>query len=134
MPYCILDTEGAIKSIFLKPTPWTRIGVGERMVRYDPPSYDPELEDMIPQAPVPPGVQGVAFTRISKPAGTVRDVLWSRVRARRDAMLRDCDWVVLPDSPTAATQKAQWVQYRQALRDVTNQPEPANIIWPSAPV
>jgi len=58
---------------------------------------------------------------------------WVQVRALRNQKLRDTDWTQIPDSPFAAQQRQQWVQYRQALRDVTNQQDPFNIVWPVAP-
>jgi hypothetical protein len=42
-----------------------------------------------------------------------------QIRTRRDDLLRNCDWMVLPDSPyNTETVRA----YRQALRDITDQP------------
>jgi Phage tail assembly chaperone protein len=59
--------------------------------------------------------------------------LWSEVRQQRNTLLTQCDWTQLPDVPLTADQKALWVAYRQELRDVTNQPDPANITWPVPP-
>lgn len=61
------------------------------------------------------------------------DVQWSVVRSERDTKLSSCDWTQLPDVPLTPEQKAEWVSYRQALRDVTSQPDPFNIVWPVAP-
>jgi hypothetical protein len=58
---------------------------------------------------------------------------WVQVRALRNQKLRDTDWTQIPDSPFAAQQRQQWAAYRQALRDVTNQSDPFNIVWPVAP-
>lgn len=58
---------------------------------------------------------------------------WASVRDERDSKLQECDWTQLPDVPLTQEQKAQWVTYRQALRDVTSQPDPFNITWPVAP-
>lgn len=55
------------------------------------------------------------------------------VRAQRDRLLYQCDWTMLPDAPPEVV-KADWEVYRQALRDVTNQPGfPENVVWPTAP-
>lgn len=55
------------------------------------------------------------------------------VRAERDRLLYQCDWTMLPDAPPEVV-KADWEVYRQALRDVTNQPGfPENVVWPTAP-
>lgn len=53
------------------------------------------------------------------------------IRTDRNKRLADCDWTQLPDAPVDA---AAWATYRQALRDVSNQPGfPWNITWPKAP-
>lgn len=61
------------------------------------------------------------------------DRQWKIIRAMRDQKLQESDWTQLPDVPLTAEQRAEWVTYRQALRDVTNQPDPFNITWPVAP-
>ena len=57
---------------------------------------------------------------------------WPLVRAKRDKLLLESDWTQLPDVPLAT--KEMWANYRQALRDVTLQPDPFNIVWPDNPV
>lgn len=53
------------------------------------------------------------------------------VRARRNELLAQSDWTQLADSPA---DKAAWAQYRQALRDLTDQTGfPDNITWPDTP-
>jgi len=44
----------------------------------------------------------------------------ANVRKQRDALLAECDWTVLQDSPLTDAQVADWVIYRQALRDITD--------------
>ena len=56
---------------------------------------------------------------------------WPMVRAERDRRLQASDWTQLPDVPLAT--KEAWAVYRQALRDITLQPDPFNITWPVAP-
>jgi len=56
---------------------------------------------------------------------------WPVVRAQRNARLSASDWTQLPDVPLAT--KEAWAAYRQALRDVTLQPDPFAIIWPVSP-
>lgn len=51
---------------------------------------------------------------------------WDAVRHERNARLKETDWTELGDSPANGSKRA----YRQALRDVTNQPDPYNIVWP----
>lgn len=55
---------------------------------------------------------------------------WAMIRAERNARLAATDWTQLPDAPVDA---AVWATYRQALRDVTQQPDPFNITWPEEP-
>ena len=59
------------------------------------------------------------------------DTEWPLVRAERDRRLLASDWTQLPDVPLAT--KEAWATYRQALRDITEQPDPFNITWPAVP-
>lgn len=56
---------------------------------------------------------------------------WQVVRRQRDALLTQSDWTQLPDVPLAT--KETWAIYRQALRDITDQSDPFNVVWPVAP-
>jgi len=55
---------------------------------------------------------------------------WANVRSERNTLLAQSDWTQLPDAPVNA---AIWASYRQALRDITSQPDPFNIAWPVPP-
>lgn len=55
---------------------------------------------------------------------------WQAVRVERNALLLSSDWTQLADAPVDA---AVWAEYRQALRDITDQPDPFNIVWPTEP-
>ena len=56
------------------------------------------------------------------------------VRQQRDSLISACDWTQIPDAPLTAAQRAAWVTYRQALRDVPTQAGfPATINWPIKP-
>lgn len=53
-------------------------------------------------------------------------------RAERDRRLAACDWTQVADAPV---DRAAWADYRQALRDVPDQPGfPDVIAWPEEPV
>ena len=63
--------------------------------------------------------------------------LWVKIRRDRDARLASCDWTQVSDSPLSTSKKAEWAEYRQALRSV-----PANnsgvshlnsVVWPDIP-
>ena len=43
----------------------------------------------------------------------------AQLRQRRNALLASSDWTVLSDSPLSQTEKTAWLEYRQALRDIT---------------
>ena len=58
---------------------------------------------------------------------------WVFVRVERDTKLQVCDWTQLIDVPITSEKKAEWETYRQALRDITTQPDPFNITWPTPP-
>jgi len=58
---------------------------------------------------------------------------WIQVRAQREELLKQSDWVSLPDVTMPENLKQLWFNYRQQLRDVTDQPDPYHIIWPTPP-
>ena len=59
--------------------------------------------------------------------------LWAQVRRERDALMLACDWRVLPHAPTKKGELGAWLEYRDALRDITKQPDPLAIVWPVSP-
>jgi len=59
------------------------------------------------------------------------DTQWVVVRNQRDQLLAASDWTQLPD--VTIETKSAWATYRQQLRDITNQPDPFNITWPTSP-
>lgn len=83
----------------------------------------------IPECPSPNHV----FNYITKQWFDPRtsETQWPVVRAERDRRLLASDWTQLPDVPLAT--KEAWATYRQALRDITLQSDPFNIIWPEPP-
>lgn len=56
---------------------------------------------------------------------------WDLIKQIRNKLLQDSDWTQLPDVPILT--KSTWALYRQQLRDITNQTDPFNIIWPKMP-
>lgn len=56
----------------------------------------------------------------------------SAVRLDRNRLLAETDWSQAADTPQAI--KDKYVSYRQALRDIPQQPGfPGNITWPTKP-
>lgn len=57
--------------------------------------------------------------------------LAATIRSLRNQRLAASDWTQLPDAPT---DHAAWASYRQALRDVPQQPAfPESVVWPDPP-
>ena len=55
-------------------------------------------------------------------------------RAKRDRLLTESDWVTIRATDTGNPVPTEWVDYRQALRDITEQTAfPDNIDWPQEP-
>jgi len=46
------------------------------------------------------------------------EISMDSLRQKRNSLLAETDWVVLPDSPIA--DKTAWETYRTQLRDITN--------------
>lgn len=58
---------------------------------------------------------------------------WSSIRSRRNQLLAESDWTQISDSPLSVEEKELWATYRQELRDMTQQADPFDISWPTAP-
>ena len=58
---------------------------------------------------------------------------WYSVRMLRDQLLKDTDYTDLPNIPITQDCRNNFIMYRQQLRDITDQSDPFNIIWPEIP-
>jgi len=59
---------------------------------------------------------------------------WTALRAKRDALLAACDWVVVKAQEAGEDVPAAWATYRQSLRDLpANTTDPASPVWPTKP-
>ena len=58
---------------------------------------------------------------------------WKAVRGKRNKKLAVSDWTQLGDVQISSEQQGEWTTYRQALRDVPEQPDPFNVTWPTPP-
>lgn len=63
----------------------------------------------------------------------VATVAWAPVRAERNRRLAESDWTQIPDAPLNSYQRRKWQDYRVALRNITRQPDPAQVEWPAKP-
>jgi len=56
---------------------------------------------------------------------------WVAIRQKRDQLIRDSDWTMIPG---ATVDQAQWTAYRQVLRDLPQTYENAeDVVWPTVP-
>lgn len=69
---------------------------------------------------------------LTDPSEPTTDQLALSVRAKRDQLIAETDYLVMPDYPITAEKLASIKEYRQQLRDVTKQSGfPTQIDWPS---
>jgi Phage tail assembly chaperone protein len=59
---------------------------------------------------------------------------WNNIRGERDRLISMTDYTQMPDCPITTESKANFLAYRQSLRDITNQTDPYNIVWPEPPI
>lgn len=60
--------------------------------------------------------------------------LASEMRAKRNNILSDTDYLIQPDYPISDADREAVKAYRQALRDITKQDGfPRNVVWPDKP-
>ena len=60
---------------------------------------------------------------------TASDLAWARAKN----LLQQSDWSMLSDVPMTAGNKASWIEYRKALRDIRLHPDFPNMPWPVRP-
>lgn len=59
---------------------------------------------------------------------------YAKVRKKRDALIAESDWRVIRATETGVPISQEWIDYRQALRDISNQEGfPKEITWPTEP-
>ena len=85
-------------------------------------------------------IDGQWFTKYSvadmdDEAKAAKDVEQAKsVRQQRDENLKETDWMVIRAAETSVALAAEWVTYRQALRDISAQTGfPWEVTWPDAP-
>lgn len=69
--------------------------------------------------------------QVAKPYSLEVVVTWDTIRAKRDQLIRDSDWTMIPG---ATVDQRSWSAYRQILRDLPQTyPTPESVIWPEVP-
>ena len=98
--------------------------------------HDRAIEKLVPCEPY---VQdGFAYT-VEVTAKTEEELTADResksaeVRKQRDELLAQSDWRVIKAMEQNGQVESEWAIYRQALRDITNQPEFPDIELPTQP-
>lgn len=94
--------------------------------------YSGERSEFL-KIPPAPAQTGWSFNYLAGSWFADTEGAWALVRAQRDALLADCDWVVARSAEAGELVPEVWRVYRQALRDVTEQGDPAAVVWPVGP-
>ncbi len=93
-----------------------------------------EYQSIVEQTPIQSGsVYIQAYSVEDVDTAEVNEGRLEYIRGKRDELLLETDWVVLPHSPITGSDLDEWIQYRQDLRNITNQENPFEIIWPTKP-
>lgn len=59
---------------------------------------------------------------------------WASVRTKRDQLIARTDWTQLSDAPLSEAKKAEFLAYRQKLRDIPQEFDDHNlVVWPEEP-
>lgn len=60
---------------------------------------------------------------------TPEELAWERAKK----LLSQSDWAMLPDVPMNKAKRAEWVEYRMALRDIRSDENFPDLEWPKSP-
>lgn len=117
-----------------------RIVLSDGRTRTDPSTFtEEEIADAglvaVPNPPTSTYPQRVDWTGsewiVREPNDAEVAQQWNNIRATRNQMLQQSDIYVLRSYESGVAINTNLVQYRQALRDITTQPDPWNIVWPT---
>lgn len=141
----IVDDRGELTQLLsgtLLETLLLNVKEGEHAI-FDPPPQGPCWWDFDAQVwnvkPPSPGASFIWDTqtkewRDPRPPEQVLADQWDLVRGDRVRRLSSSDWVVARAYEQGVPVPEPWRLYRQALRDVTLQPDPFAIHWPEQPI
>ena len=79
----------------------------------------------------PEFMEWVAEGNTPEPADTVDP--WEAIREKRNELIRESDWTMIPG---CTVDQAQWAAYRQTLRDIPStyaETGPESVVWPRKP-
>lgn len=115
---------------------------GVYSVEYKPqPEYDDRTQrlEQNAQPVMEDGKWFIGWAVVDKTAEEVQqydDGATQSVRSQRDNLLASTDWLVIKAQETGVAMDQVWVDYRQALRDITNRvnfPHLVDSDWPKKP-
>jgi hypothetical protein len=130
--YTVVNSAGDIVLSQITQDPNYPVGEGQRLVADQTPDYDSLTQYIVRVKPVPEGQNYVEY-QIVDITYTQEELIESALEKRKLLFL-ECDWTQLPDAQLTIAQVDAWKVYRQALRDITEQPNwPNTIIWPVIP-
>ena len=86
MGYAFITPDGTIRQTFRKLSPFDVVPDGDRIVLYNPPQHDPEIEDLVLTEPVT--TEEVIVTVVPKPRA-VTDPIWQQRKS--DVIQRHLD-------------------------------------------
>ncbi|WP_210447828.1 tail fiber assembly protein [Vibrio crassostreae] len=67
-------------------------------------------------------------------AQAIIDEKWKAVRTQRDNCISATDWTQIPDAQLTDEKKAEFLAYRQELRDIPQKyTNPDDVVWPEKP-
>lgn len=83
-------------------------------------------------------LDGLAYTVkvVAKTTEEIQAELQSKcdtVRAQRNALLAQCDWRIVKSIEQGVPLETEWAAYRQALRDITNNSNFPEVVFPNSP-
>ena len=97
--------------------------------------YDPDLQEICPREPQPNHV--ATWDTENKCWTWEHEMLLPAVRSARNQKLNARDWTQVPDSQLNEAERDDWRDYRQALRDITNNCDDItcldDVVWPTEP-
>jgi hypothetical protein len=130
--YTVIDEQGNIVRSQITQDPNYAVGVQQRLVKDQIPDYDSLTQKITRITPVPAGQDHVEYS-IDPIVYTDAELIYQALERRNSELLKS-DWTQLPDVPLTAQQVSAWAVYRQALRNVSDQPGyPRTINWPVQP-
>lgn len=115
-----------------------RPGLGLKAGEWDPELWRVEGDAVVPYLPPKPAddehrtwsLSADGRRWIAEPTATA---LWAEIRADRNRRIAATEWIRSRAADRGEPVPQAWLDYWQALRDITNQADPRAIAWPEPP-